>query len=146
VPNLLYFLHADDQVPHTASALLENFNINPSRLTNTVVALTTTAQVIGFVLENIVPLVTRIVSSKVGGHHGSTPEQLAATDNPREAHFLHRIRQEAALPQYELFGDYAEMVQQAGLKLTQNANLILAQFGYVVLWSTVWPLVPLMAL
>jgi hypothetical protein len=39
--------------------------------------------------------------------------------------FLDRVREEAALPAYELFHDYSEMV---------------TQFGYVVLWSAIWPL------
>jgi hypothetical protein len=39
--------------------------------------------------------------------------------------FLERVREEAALPEYELFGDFSEMV---------------TQFGYVVLWSAIWPL------
>lgn len=42
-----------------------------------------------------------------------------------EREFLERVRKEVALPEYELFGDYSEMV---------------TQFGYVVLWSTIWPL------
>lgn len=42
-----------------------------------------------------------------------------------ERAFLDSVREEAALPGYDLFGDYSEMV---------------VQFGYVVLWSTIWPL------
>jgi anoctamin-10 len=38
--------------------------------------------------------------------------------------FLDHVREEAALPEYELFDDYSEMV---------------TQFGYVVLWSAIWP-------
>jgi len=37
---------------------------------------------------------------------------------------------EVALPPYDLFFDYSEMV---------------TQFGYVALWSTIWPLAPVMA-
>jgi len=42
-----------------------------------------------------------------------------------ERAFLDSVREEAALPEYDLFVDYNEMV---------------VQFGYVVLWSTIWPL------
>jgi len=42
-----------------------------------------------------------------------------------ERMFLDKVRDEAALPEYDLFVDYNEMV---------------VQFGYVVLWSSVWPL------
>jgi hypothetical protein len=42
-----------------------------------------------------------------------------------ERQFLDKVREEAALPDYDLFVDYSEMV---------------IQFGYVVLWGTIWPL------
>jgi hypothetical protein len=47
-----------------------------------------------------------------------------------ERAFLDSVREEAALPEYDLFVDYSEMV---------------VQFGYVVLWSTIWPLAGAMA-
>ncbi|KAF8327348.1 calcium-activated chloride channel-domain-containing protein [Amanita rubescens] len=48
-----------------------------------------------------------------------------------EREFLDKVRAEAALPEYDLFGDYSEMV---------------TQFGYIVVWSAIWPLTPVMAL
>jgi anoctamin-10 len=42
-----------------------------------------------------------------------------------ERAFLDSVREEAALPEYDIFVDYNEMV---------------VQFGYVVLWSSIWPL------
>ncbi|KAF8631726.1 hypothetical protein AX15_002231 [Amanita polypyramis BW_CC] len=42
-----------------------------------------------------------------------------------EREFLDRVRAEAALPEYDLFVDYSEMA---------------TQFGYVAVWSTIWPL------
>ena len=39
--------------------------------------------------------------------------------------FLDKVRAEAALPEYDLFVDYSEMA---------------TQFGYVAVWSTIWPL------
>ncbi|KAH9010882.1 DUF590-domain-containing protein [Lactarius pseudohatsudake] len=48
-----------------------------------------------------------------------------------EREFLERVRREVSLPEYDLFDDYNEMV---------------TQFGYVALWSTIWPLAPVMAL
>lgn len=44
-----------------------------------------------------------------------------------EREFLERVRREVSLPEYDLFDDYSEMV---------------TQFGYVALWSTIWPLAP----
>ena len=42
-----------------------------------------------------------------------------------EREFLDRVRGEATLPEYDLFQDYSEMV---------------TQFGYVAVWSAIWPL------
>ena len=44
-----------------------------------------------------------------------------------EREFLDKVRAEAALPEYDLFGDYSEMV---------------TQFGYIAVWSAIWPLTP----
>lgn len=44
-----------------------------------------------------------------------------------EREFLEAVRDEAELPEYELFEDYSEMV---------------VQFGYLVMWSGVWRLAP----
>jgi len=44
---------------------------------------------------------------------------------------LEQIRSEVALPEYELFGDYSETI---------------TQFGYVTLWSSIYPLAPMMSL
>ena len=52
-------------------------------------------------------------------------ERLAAEGEERE--FMDRGKREVALPAYDLFADYSEMV---------------TQFGYVSLWSTIWPLAP----
>lgn len=51
-------------------------------------------------------------------------------EDESEKEFLERIRNEAELPEYSLFVDFAEMV---------------TQFGYVVLWSVIWPLAPVWA-
>ncbi|KAJ4500463.1 calcium-activated chloride channel-domain-containing protein, partial [Lentinula lateritia] len=47
-----------------------------------------------------------------------------------EKEFLDQARAEAASPAYDAFGGYSDMV---------------IQFGYVALWSTSWPLPPVMA-
>lgn len=55
----------------------------------------------------------------------------AAGSQDREERFLDKVEAELALPEYNIFVDYAEMV---------------TQFGYVVIWSIVWPIAPLFAL
>jgi hypothetical protein len=56
---------------------------------------------------------------------GFEDEKNGAARDERE--FLERVRREVSLPDYHLFEDYKEMVSQC---------------GYVVLWSTIWPLAP----
>ncbi|KAK2465474.1 hypothetical protein APHAL10511_002366 [Amanita phalloides] len=48
-----------------------------------------------------------------------------------EREFLDKVRAEAALPEYDLFEDYSEMA---------------TQFGFVAVWSAIWPLASIMAL
>jgi anoctamin-10 len=144
--------------------------LNPGRLRDQMFAFTVTNQVVGTFLEVGLPFVLRFVHScreryfpsRRGGSHSklgsgsgngssssdngsntSTPTNSSTNIliSPRkkrvvfedeqekggmaERVFLERVREEAALPEYLLFGDFSEMV---------------TQFGYVVLWSTIWPL------
>lgn len=110
------------------------FDINPQRLPNQMFFFAVTSQLISFVTETIVPILTRKGQDKVeqlrssaskrsGGAHPS----LAATDHPEETGFLARVREEASLPEYDVTADLREMC---------------IQFGYLVLFSVVWPLTP----
>ncbi|KZV63754.1 DUF590-domain-containing protein [Peniophora sp. CONT] len=116
----------------TAAAAPEK--LNTARLQNQMFAYTVTNQIIGFVLENVLPFVQRFVSAKTSGgvlKNGSkaSKKRVGFEDEaPRvgaERNFLERVRREAALPEYDALTDYAEMA---------------SQFGYVALWSTIWPL------
>lgn len=131
--------------------------LDPSRLQNQMFAVTVTNQVVNTFLEVGLPYVIRAVTAlrarynnrdKHDKHHEDTDDSdavdvgkkrvafaddgataaLEKSANGRaEREFLGRVRAEAALPPYELFADYSEMV---------------TQFGYVALWSAVWPLAP----
>lgn len=57
--------------------------------------------------------------------------KAASTEQDSEKRFLDKVEEELALPEYNIFVDYAEMV---------------TQFGYVVIWSIVWPIAPVFAL
>lgn len=122
--------------------------LNPERLKDQMFAYTVTNQAINTFVEIGLPYILRAITSfrsrrsasistpsnpggavsSAGG--GGKKKRVVFEDEQEkggleEREFLERVRKEVALPEYELFGDYSEMV---------------TQFGYVVLWSTIWPL------
>lgn len=104
-----------------------DFQINPHRISSQMFYATITAQVVNFATEIIVPYVKRRlfhevkeVQSKIAGNGVSEPK-----DAPEEAAFLDRVRNEVQLETYDVTVDYREMV---------------IQFGYLSLFSVVWPL------
>lgn len=108
------------------------FTINPSRLRKQVIYFTVTAQIVNFAMETIVPYVKRKVFHKYqemrterAVKKGGASPNVAANDTPEEADFLARVRSEAELPVYDVTDDLREMV---------------IQFGYLALFSVVWPL------
>lgn len=111
-----------------------NFTINPDRLRKQVIYFTVTAQIVSFALETIVPMVTRrgtqkfkeIQTSRAEAQGGVAPPP-SANDPPEEKAFLARVRHEATLGDYDVTTDLREMC---------------IQFGYLALFSVVWPLVP----
>jgi len=106
------------------------FSINPSRLRKQVIYFTVTAQIVNFAMEIIVPYVKRrgfskyqeIKTERAVKRGGADPK---ANDVPEEAEFLTRVRKEAELDVYDVGTDLREMV---------------VQFGYLSLFSVVWPL------
>ncbi|KAI9464472.1 DUF590-domain-containing protein [Lactarius psammicola] len=120
--------------------------LNPSRLQGQMFAYTVTNQAINFFLEVGLPFLTRALalvrsgkcrSSLFGIGMGAPKKKRVGFEDDKngaardEREFLERVRREVSLPEYDLFEDYNEMV---------------TQFGYVALWSTIWPLAPVMAL
>lgn len=105
------------------------FDINPSRMHAQLFAVLTTSQVINAFTETALPFIMRkineLTAAKKNGDNGSA----TSSSNTAESKFLQRIEQELALPNYDTFGDYAEMA---------------TQLGYIILWSTIWPLAPVM--
>jgi anoctamin-10 len=108
------------------------FSINPDRLRKQVFYFTVTAQVVNLAMELIVPYLKRrgfskikeIQSERAVRNGGSSPAP-AVNDPPEDAAFLKRVRQEAELDVYDVTADLREMV---------------LQFGYLSLFSVVWPL------
>ncbi|KAL4067152.1 calcium-activated chloride channel-domain-containing protein [Scleroderma yunnanense] len=126
--------------------------LNASRLGEQMFAFTVTNQVMNNFMEIGLPYVLRAVDAFRNGkslRHGKAlgkKKRVAFDDEPavpgqsqvqgqekrtEEREFLETVRSEVTRSEYDVFGDYGEMV---------------TQFGYIALWSTIWPLAPVMAL
>lgn len=110
------------------------FHADPDRLRNEVIALTVTGQVSGAIEELALPwLKTQLKQwwrdrqATRAQNRGDTRE-LPTAEDPAESKFLRRTRRQALRPPYNVQEDIAEMV---------------IQFGYLALFSPVWPLVPI---
>lgn len=116
--------------------------LDRSRLQNQMFAYTVTNQATNFFFEVCLPFLTRAYASVrsgkrrlslSGGNAGNSKKKRVGFEDDKngaardEREFLERVRREISLPQYTLFEDYNEMVDQ---------------FGYIALWSTIWPLAP----
>ena len=133
-----------------ADTIRARLKLNPSRLQEQMFAFTVTNQVMDNLQEVGLPFIMRAIGSFRAGkgfRNGSgkgagKKKRVAFDDEPagqthddvrtrEEREFLETVRSEVSLPDYDTFDDYSEMV---------------TQFGYVALWSTIWPLAPLMSL
>lgn len=127
-----------------ATTTRTEFSIDPGRLRKQVIYFTVTAQIVGFAMETIVPFLKQNLmrkykeyqkrSGKVdnGGSDSESEKEktepsVSFDDPAEEVKFLTRARNEAELPEYEVTDDLREMC---------------IQFGYLALFSPVWPLVP----
>ena len=110
------------------------FSINPDRLKNQMIYFAVTAQIVSFAMETIVPVIMQrgtkkfkeIQNERTEKQGGATPS-VADPDMPEEKEFLARVREEAALPEYDVTSDLREMC---------------IQFGYLSCFSVIWPLTP----
>ncbi|KAJ5623642.1 hypothetical protein N7490_012247 [Penicillium lividum] len=125
-----------------SNAKRSHFQIDPARLRNQVIYFTVTAQIVGFAMETIVPYIKQHAFRKYKAFNKKrngkaerngekeSPERpvpVVFDDPAEEAQFLTRVRNEVELPEYDVTDDLREMC---------------IQFGYLALFSPVWPLVP----
>ncbi|PYH87712.1 DUF590-domain-containing protein [Aspergillus ellipticus CBS 707.79] len=122
-----------------ATSLRTEFSIDPDRLRKQVIYFTVTAQVVNFAMETIVPMLkqrlfreykdyNRRKNGRLESENGSeTKKEALFDDHPDETKFLTRVRNEADMEDYDVTEDLREMC---------------IQFGYLALFSPVWPLVP----
>lgn len=108
------------------------FAINPDRLRKQVIYFTVTAQIVGLGMEVVVPYLKRQgfskykqIQSERAAKNGGSPPAASENDPPGETDFLQRVRKEAELSVYDVTADLREMV---------------VQFGYLALFSVIWPL------
>ncbi|KAK5169460.1 uncharacterized protein LTR77_005436 [Saxophila tyrrhenica] len=119
------------ETPDNAS----QFDINPARLRKQVIYFTVTAQIVNFAMEVIVPYLKRqglikfkqMQTKRTEKKTGIPLPSAAAFDPEGESDFLARVRNEAEMEVYDVYGDLKEMV---------------VQFGYLTMFSVVWPLAP----
>ncbi|KAE8218839.1 hypothetical protein CF319_g7352 [Tilletia indica] len=110
-----------------------DFNINPDRLHKQLFAVSVTAQIVGAVNELALPFILRKVSEyRAARASAKKPEgeKSEGAQAPDEQEFMAKVKRELSLPAYDTFGDFAEMA---------------SQYGFVVLWSVIWPLNPVFA-
>lgn len=111
-----------------------SFKTDPERLRNEVIALTLTGQVSSAVEELVFPWLKMQAKQwwrdrqAAQAHKRGVSDYQTSADDPSEALFLRRTRKQALRPAYNVQDDIAEMV---------------IQFGYLALFSPVWPLVPI---
>jgi len=125
-PYLDIFRVTAEKVSTKGTITTRGFEINKDRLKNQIVYFTVTAQLVNFALEAIVPIIKRKATQQV--EKITTKEAAAAQDPEGEHAFLERVRHEASLGTYDVTGDLREMA---------------VQFGYLSLFSCIWPLAPL---
>ncbi|CAH7688249.1 calcium-activated chloride channel-domain-containing protein [Phakopsora pachyrhizi] len=133
-----------DLYMNTETLDLSTYTINHDRLYQQLFAYMVTNQVVNSFTEVGLPYVLKIVSFKWNKILIERQKQQAANSDKKslkkgsasqsffdledEKDLLERLREESKLPEYHLFVEYAEMA---------------IQFGYVVLWTVIWPISPL---
>lgn len=138
----VYVPFGDDIIPHvkqllgrlfpkfTSNLALRPFRPDSDRLRNEVIALTVTGQLSDFFEENILPLIKYKLNEWYRDYRRAYTKDpmllMLTSDDPVEADFLKRVRNQSTRPTYNVQDDIAEIV---------------LQFGYLALFSPVWPLI-----
>ncbi|KAI9252139.1 calcium-activated chloride channel-domain-containing protein [Sporodiniella umbellata] len=133
----LYIPFGDHVLPYLVQFNVshEHKTVDFQRLRSQLVYFIVTGQVIGFITEMVVPFVLNKIKPKAQRvtekvlHKEKTPNSKEMAEREAnsedELKFMQKVYNEVSLDEYNIFMDYAEMV---------------IQFGYVSMFSTVWPL------
>ncbi|KAG6103650.1 hypothetical protein E4U31_002642 [Claviceps sp. LM219 group G6] len=123
LPFLDFWRHTAQTLTFSEKTLpTQQFRINPERISSQMFYCTVTAQVVNFATEVIVPYAKQKAFAKAKELQSRQPE---IQDEPEEAAFLKRVRDECVLETYDVTDDYREMIMQ---------------FGYLSLFSVAWPM------
>jgi anoctamin-10 len=131
IPVLQQYIHSAWGKPGKSAPV---FTPDPDRLRNEVITFTLSGQIAGAFEELALPwLKTQIKQWWRDRQDTKTDTEIdpscrLMSDDISEARFLRRARKQAIRPEYNVQDDIAEMV---------------IQFGYLALFSSVWPLVPI---
>ncbi|TQV90702.1 plasma membrane channel protein [Cordyceps javanica] len=140
----VYIPFGREIIPHLKSAVLavlpglehtfatHSFEADADKLRNEVIALTLTGQLSSFFEENILPYLKHKATQWYRVYRRAYPKHAMlltmVEDDEEETEFLARCRNQSSLDTYNVHDDMAELV---------------LQFGYLALFSPVWPLIPL---
>ncbi|KAL3427048.1 plasma membrane channel protein, partial [Phlyctema vagabunda] len=117
----------------TCNFVRPGFSVDPERLKYQIIYFAVSAQGMNFINEVLLPFLKRKGFNKFEEYKRKTkyanklsgPSLLGSNDALEEAAFLYRVRKEAELEDYDVNTDLREMCEQ---------------FGYLSLFSVVWPL------
>ncbi|RCH88112.1 hypothetical protein CU098_000888, partial [Rhizopus stolonifer] len=136
----IYIPFGDQVLPYLAEFNIshEHKTVDFQRLRDQLVYFIVTGQLVGFLTEMVVPYalkrlmpkakkITSTISKKKQEHH-TADLSLNAVQDEEEKKLMNKIYKEVDREEYNIYTDYVEMV---------------VQFGYVSMFSTVWPLTAL---
>ncbi|AAS51620.1 ADL300Wp [Eremothecium gossypii ATCC 10895] len=112
-----------------------HFMINTERYRTQFFYFTVTNQLVAMAVDNILPIVMGVILPRIKGHTKSDSElnrarALTAEQYPKDIELVEHVRTCMLGP----WGPF---------KLHDNVSKLVIQFGYVVMFSTIWPLAPL---
>jgi hypothetical protein len=121
-------------ITHYFGVDVKHTHVGAERLVAQVFYFVVTAQLINVATEVLVPYFTQKATIQAEHVKEAMAEKMGRRDSfivhdKKERQLLDSVEQELIRPEYDLYEDYAEMVMQ---------------FGYVSLFSIVWPLTPLL--
>lgn len=91
----------------------QEFQVNPQRISAQMFYFTVTAQIVNLATELVVPYIKQKAFAKAKEIQAKRSEETVQ-DNPEEADFMKRVRNECEMPVYDVTEDYREMVMQFG--------------------------------